>query len=181
MRGNDIIGYTLAEIALALLFVVVLLGIGSQSALRATAEQARKDALEAAERALEAEERARRAESSADTQRRIADDLREELERLLGLRSGARPPCSEVGVAEGDWLFSVQILAADLYSLEGEVLSMDGLRSMFDGQLNLAEQRDCVYRVEAMAAPTLPLPVYLAGLRRLEGLFYVKRREAGPE
>ena len=164
MSGTvDIVGYTLAETALVLVFVlIVVYAPESRKVQKLQGElQTTRHDLDAA-----LEKQAREQEHPRPIQRKVID--------RTALRSAAPPSCVETGVATG-WLFTATVEGRDSYRINGVKLTFDELQQRY--QTNVTEARDagCFHRVKVYFTPSITSVEYDEALRKLEELFYTRK------
>lgn len=164
MNRFDIVGLTLAEVSLVLLFsfIAVFLPayghIHEQLAARTTPGDLQKQLLAA---------------NASNTR------LQQELENSRpNLRSAATPTCVEVGKATG-WLFAATIRGADTYQVLDQPYTLDDLLHKYAPALAEAAQAGCRQRVKVYLGQGVSAVDYDDALRRLEESFYDTK--LGPE
>jgi uncharacterized coiled-coil protein SlyX len=165
-NGSDIIGYTLAEIALVLLFALVAVFLPSYS----KASKQLKEVEKANRQVAEQREEVRLLKSQlAELQTRTADEP-----RAADLKSKQTPSCKELGVDTG-FLFTATITSADTYVVNGQEVNSDQLRNMFRDALNVAARKQCKESVRVFYSARVSTAEYDEALRKIEQLFYVSR------
>lgn len=160
MQRTDIVGLTLAELALVLLFcmVTVVKPVHSTRNQDAVAS-ARKDLAEQKSLvlALTKENDALRARFSAERP---------------NLRSKQIPSCREKGIVT-DWLFVTTIRERNLYDIQGGVtVTLEKLLGLYSPRLTKAAQQGCVESIEVYLGKDVSAVDYDYALRRLEEHFY---------
>lgn len=164
MNRFDLVGLTLAEVALVLLFFVIVVFVPRTQSN--TQPGVSKEAFEALER-------------ENDELRADAAKLREELLKYRpNLKSQVTPSCVEVKKATG-WLFNVTILGPDRYEVEGQSLTLGALMQKYGSAISQGKQDQCVHRIRVYAG-NVSLPAYDEALRKLEDVFYTLRVEVQP-
>jgi hypothetical protein len=155
----DIVGLTLAEIALAMLFCFI--AVFAPSYARATQEiKRRPEPKELAEL------------------KRKNEDLQREIEKLKGsirdARSKQTPSCIELGKARGP-LFTVTIRGGNEYEVEGSSLTLETLRASFSDALLDATRNKCVHSIRVNYGAEVSVQDYDLALRRIEQSFYTTK------
>ncbi len=168
MNRIDIVGLTLAEIALVLLFSV--LAVFAPAYQRSQRELRANNLTSATVRDYKEKLRAAEAETV---------NLKEELEKhRRDLRSVATPSCVEIDRAK-DWLFTVTIRGADQYEIGGHELNLRELLDKYSAALELARKEACIHRIRLHYGTGVSGEDYDLALRRLEEYFYT--RKLGPK
>jgi hypothetical protein len=159
----DIIGYTLAEISLVLVFSLMAERTHAVNKVNALTTQLRNANL-----------------TVIDLQKKIVNSTPrpQTPSPHQGKRSNAPPSCAEDGLST-DWLFTGSIVGSDRYRVNGEELSFQEITDRFRKQIAEGRDRACVQRVQVSFSPALSSPDYDRAIRQLEKLFYVKK--LGPE
>jgi len=96
-------------------------------------------------------------------------------ERTIGKgagRSNLTPKCSELGLR--DMLFDTVILGRDVYEVNGQNKSLEELLSAYASDLRDAGIKDCKYSVNASNGPDIRTDDFVVALRRLRTHFYVQ-------
>lgn len=165
-NGSDIIGYTLAEIALVLLFAIVAVFLPPYS----KASQQLKEVDKANREVAKQREEVRLLKNQlAELQTRSANEP-----RAADLKSKQTPSCKELGIESG-FLFTTTITSADTYVVNGEYVNSDQLRNMFREALNVAASKQCKESVRVLYSARVSTAEYDEALRKIEQLFYVSR------
>ena len=157
MNRFDIVGLTLAEVSLVLLFSFVAVFLPAYGHLRkelsakTTAEDVQKQLLAA--------------------NHKIAQLQQEVDNSRPNLRSVATPTCVEVNKATG-WLFGAVIRGADSYEVLGEQFTLDTLLAKYAPALAQAKQDGCRHRIRIYFGQGVSVVDYDFALRRLEEYFY---------
>lgn len=166
MSRTDIVGYTLAEIALLLLFAITAVFVPTyarlSSKLKVEKSVSRKSSAEV--EALKNTISELQAKSGPSKTPRDG----------VGLRSKQLPSCIEKGSAT-TWLFSATATSSNTYLLNGEIISRDEIKKRFGPQLALSEKQECRQSIQLFYSPRISLSDYDLALRKMEGLFYVTR------
>ncbi len=188
MNREDVIGITLAELTLVLLFIFIIIffvtssaGHDNQALKEALTSQEDLIAMQLEEIAALKSDRDRITESHA----REIDRRSQTIERLTNALSGLRaeneqlrskfkPSCYERGYAPSV-IGSVLILGADRYSIAGKETDIAGIRKHFAKELTTAEAVGCVQTIRTNYSGKISLDEYYAGLRKLERLFYISK------
>jgi hypothetical protein len=159
----DIVGLTLAEIALALLFCFVAVFAPSYARATQTIKEmkARPDAVALQKR--------------VDELQLENDKLKAALEGFIrNARSKQTPSCIELGKASGP-LFTVTIRGANQYEVDGTSLTLETLRGRFSGELSDATRSKCVHSIRVNFGTDVSAPDYDLALRRIEQSFYTTK------
>jgi hypothetical protein len=167
MGRIDIVGLTLAEIALVLLFCLATLIPGirkTESGLIDLGKQVQNLKKKAAQ--------------DAQTIAHLRDENRE-LEGKFGasrpgLRSRATPSCSELGKAAG-WLFAAVIRGRDSYEVNGDTMSLRDLLFANSEALKSAREGGCHHSIQLYYGAGVSGIDYDYALRRIEEYFYTKK------
>ena len=160
MNRTDLLGWTLAELALALLFALLAI-FGSSY----RAELKRIRLLEAQSKNVipAAESERIRAENIA---------LKEQLEASRkNLKSKITPPCSELDKNSGP-LFTVTVYSRDSFGVGGKKFSMEGILKEYAGPLADAKKRGCVQQVRVNFQAGISAGDFDYAFRRLGSNFY---------
>ena len=163
---NDITGYTLAEVALLLLFAIVAIFLPKYSKLTAElrAEAARNQGSVSA--------------SDADKMRAEMLALKEKLaqirpgESAAGLRSRQTPSCVEKKVASGP-IFVAVALPSGKYLVGGEALTANEIRSRFASEIAVGEENECRQRIQLGYTSGMSADQYYEAQVQMENMFYV--------
>jgi len=154
------LGWTLAELALALLFALLAAFIPSY---RAEVERVRR--LEAASKN----------ELSATDAEKIREEniaLRLEIESSRkNLKSKITPPCAELDKSSG-WLFTATITSRNSFEIEGKTLALDGILKKYADQLADAKKRGCVQQVHIYFMSGISAGDFDYATKRLGAYFY---------
>ena len=89
-----------------------------------------------------------------------------------GGRSNLTPKCSEVGLREV--LFGTVIRGRDLYEVDGKTENFDQLLNGYERDLNEAHAKDCRYSVKVSFQQSVGTGDFVTALRRLRTVFYVQ-------
>lgn len=184
MNREDVIGITLAELTLVLLFIFIIIFFVTSSAGRDN--QALKEALTSQEEllALQLEEIAalKTDKENLVHERQRRDQVMKRLANALTvlrteneqLRSKFKPSCYERGYAPSV-IGKVIILGADLFSVGGKKMTLSEIKKHFAQELSAAEALGCVQTIRTNYSGSLSLDEYYSGLRKLERLFYISK------
>jgi hypothetical protein len=168
MNRFDIVGLTLAEISLVLLFSFIAIFVPSYA--RTRQELASVKTNKATANAVEKQLLAANKENVR---------LQQELENSRrNLRSVVMPSCVEISKAT-DWLFAATIRGSDDYEVLGQRYTFDGLMTKYSPALAQAKQDGCVHRIIIYYGQGVSGFDYDYALRRIEQPFYTKK--LGPE
>jgi hypothetical protein len=163
MTRIDVVGLTLAEIALALLFCVVAVFAPSYARLeKQLRDRPDPNQLKALQNKI--------LELQTDN-----DRLKRDLQAVKqGARSKQTPSCIEIGKAAGP-LFTTTIRGEDRYDLDGASLTFQQIRVRFEEILSAAKSDECVQSIRVYYGPEVSVQEYDSALRRIEQLFYVTK------
>ena len=165
MRREDIVGLTLAEIALTLLFF--FLAVFAPTYARLNRKLKAINLIDVAR--LQTELKAAEAEN---------ETLKAELEKYRpNLRSAAVPSCAEINKA--DWLFTTIIRGSDTYDIDGVSYSIGNILATYSKELSDARQNGCRHRIKVYYGAGVSLDEYDSALRKIEVYFYDLK--LGPE
>lgn len=157
-RSDIIVGLTLAEIALVLLFSFLALFIPAYSRLN------RKVKLNGSIDVAKLQTDLKNATAANDR-------LKAEIEKSRrNLRSAAVPSCAELNNA--DWLFTAVIRGSDAYEVNGNRYSLRTLLQTYAPELSEANKNGCRHRVKLYYGKDVSLPEYDSALRKVEQYFY---------
>ncbi|MBA3913561.1 MAG: hypothetical protein H0X25_06840 [Acidobacteriales bacterium] len=158
MSHQDIIGFTLAEIAFVLLFSFIAIFVPSYIQLSNRLRSAGSVDVPQLKGELAA------AQSKNAQMGAALDQYRR------NLRSAAMPSCAEVGV--NTWLFTTTITGGNAYQIEGRTYTLSGILQAYSQQLREASERGCRLRVRVFYGPNVSTNGYDLSLRQLEQHFY---------
>jgi hypothetical protein len=164
-RQFDIVGLTLAEVALVLLFSFLVLFVPAYARLNRRIKQS--GAVDVAK-------------LQTDLTNALAENarLKAEIDKSRrNLRSAAMPTCAELNKA--DWLFTAVIRGADVYEVNGNKYSLDRLLQTYATELSEANKNGCRHRVKLYYGKDVSLTEYDYALRKIEQSFYDLK--LGPE
>lgn len=173
MIRNDVVGLTLAEIALVLLFGFLVLLLPSYARLSRELKTRSAPDLRALQMKL--------AEATAENERLKLENEQFRAEMATTrrhLRSEQIPSCAEINGA--DWLFTAVILGSDAYGVSGHQYTLQSLLQTYSGPLAEAQAEGCKQRVKVYYGKDVSLPEYYSALRQLEDYFYDKKLGAEP-
>ena len=161
MNRFDIVGLTLAEISLVLLFSFIAVFLPAYGHVRKEL-----DSIKAATML------------TGDIQKQLADAksenvrLQQEIENSRrNLRSVATPSCFEINKTTG-WLFTAIIRGADRYEVLGQEFTFASLLAKYSSNLTQGKQDGCRQRVRIYFGNGVSVADYDYALRRLEEYFY---------
>lgn len=160
MIRTDLLGWTLAELALALLFA--LLAVFGPSF---GAEVRRIKLLEA---------QSKNAISAAEAEKLRAENLalREEIDASRkNLKSRITPPCAELD-KNSSWLFTATVRSRDSFGIAGKTLSMQEILREYAKPLADAKKRGCVQQVHVNFQAGISAGDFDYAFRRLGSYFY---------
>jgi hypothetical protein len=169
MNRSDIVGYTLAEIALALLFCIIAVFGPAYARL-----SKQPNSVPPKEKVAEIEQRLARAAAENAQLRKEIDDSRR------NLRSVAMPSCAELNKSP-DWLFTAIIRGPDTYEILGRPYTRADVLKNYSAQLDQAKRDGCRLRIRISYQPGLDTSDYVQGLRRIEENFYTLKLGSGAE
>ncbi len=164
MRRVDIVGFTLAELSLVLLYVFLALTLPSRNTLQTETTRLSQQVT-----SLQAEIQRLLREKSFLPEPKPAPP--EEKPRL---RSAATPSCIEKGIV-ADWLFTAIIRGRDAYEVHGRRLTLAGLLSMYQPQVSASKEAGCVHSAKIQLGAGVSAVDYDFALRRIEQNFYTKK------
>ncbi len=151
----DIVGLSLAETALVLLFGVFA------ALLAGKAEEGRVTQQVSTQR------------EQITTLERNNADLKQRMAILLPkLRSSAFPSCAEVGKAQG-WLFTATVRGRDTYDIGGDSLALASLLTLYSKQLRESDEGECRQRIRLYVGKGVSGAEYEYAMRRLGQYFYI--------
>jgi hypothetical protein len=153
---SDIVGWTLAEISLALLFAFLVLLIPAYARLNRKLNDSSKPDVAAELKNVVAENKVLKAE--IEKSRR-------------NLRSVATPSCAELGKAS-DWLFTATIRGSDSYDVGANRYTLAGLAQAYSHDIAEATRNGCRLRVKLYYGAEVSAAEYDAALRKIEQRFY---------
>jgi hypothetical protein len=158
VNRTDIVGLTLAEIALVLLFSFVALFVPAYARLNHKLKQA------GATDVVRLQADLKNATAANET-------LKAEIEKSRkNLRSAAMPTCAELDKA--DWLFTVVIRGSDVYEVSGNRYAINDLLQTYSKEIAQANKDGCRHRVKVYYGKDISLPEYDYALRKIEQYFY---------
>jgi hypothetical protein len=165
-RSDIVVGLTLAEIALALLFSFLALFIPAYARLN------RKLKLYSAVDVYKLQNDLKSATVTNETLRAEIDKSRR------NLRSAAIPACAELN--SSDWVFTAIIRGSDIYEVNGNKYSLNGILQTYATELSEAKKNGCRHRVKVYYDRNVSLLEYDSALRRVEQYFYDLKLGAEP-
>jgi len=166
MSRTDIVGYTLAEIAFALLFAIAAVFLPTYGSLNSKLKVER----DASKRSTAEVESLKKTISELEAKSGLLPKAQEDRQ---GLRSKQLPSCIEKGAAT-TWLFSATAISANKYVINNEIVTFDQLRGRFGSELAVAEKQQCRHSMQLLYAPGMAVSDYNLALRKMGGLFYVQ-------
>jgi len=170
MNRIDIVGLTLAEVALTLLYAIVGLWLPARTGGDETqALRERGVALQGEIRKLE--------RTVGDQEEKLAEKQRT-IDQFSaprpGCRSRAAPSCAETGFSPR-LLFTTVIRGSDSYEVAGRIVSVREILTAFEPEIAAAKQAECVHRIGVAVSRDLGGVDYDAALRRMEQYFYLRK------
>lgn len=163
MNRLDIVGWTLAELALVLLFALIAIMVPAYSRMQKRAEASALD--ESSKSSLQLEV-AHLHQENVQLQASLEASRR-------GLRSSAKPSCLELGKGP-DYLFTVTIKLDGGYEVLGQRYSIDGLLSAYRSPLEEADRNRCAQRIRVSYEPGVGTSEYYSSLQLLSEHFFIK-------
>jgi hypothetical protein len=158
----DVLGLTLAETALVLLFAIF------SALLASKAEENR-----ALKRATGQQEQIAALQRDLNSERQSNSDLSRRMAALLPkLRSSAFPSCAETGKAQG-WLFTATVRGRDAYEIDGDRLTLADLIKKYSEPLREASTAECRQRIRLYVSNEISGEEYEYAMRRVSQYFYV--------
>jgi hypothetical protein len=164
MNRSDIVGYTLAEIALVLLFCIVAVFAPAYARLRKQANPKEKIA--------ETQQELSRANAENAQLRKELQDSRH------NLRSVAMPSCAELNKSS-DWLFTATIRGIDDYEIAGRSYRLADVLKNYSAPLDQARRDGCRHRIRVSYQAGLDANDYFQALTRIEETFYTLKLGPG--
>jgi hypothetical protein len=158
MKGVDIVGLSLAELSLALVFVVLVLARPSQKAELAAARKSIEELKNDNKQLQAAIERLRRSQESSTP----------------GLRSPSLPSCEFVHLAR-EQLFTIVIAGRNEFRLSDATVTLPELLTRYQKDLQSAIGAGCVHRINVLFTNDISAPDYDQALRELDKHFYVRK------
>jgi hypothetical protein len=159
---SDLVGWTLAELSLAILF-----------ALFAAFAPSHQEAVELNRKLAEADQHAAQLISENTKLTQEQKEIQAEIENSHRvLRSAMTPSCWELD-HKSDWLFTATINSEDSFEIDGANLTLAQIARQYSDQLDYAEKLKCRQRVHVEVGPAVTAREYDLGLRRLGQHFYV--------
>lgn len=168
MNKSDLLGWTLAELSLALLFA--FLATLSPSFRHNMAQN--KQQVDAANKIttlitqnvhLESENTALRSENS---------DLHSMFTASrIGLKSKQLPSCAELN-NNSEWLFNTTIISEDSFEIAGKMFTLNDIRQKYANDIADAKKQGCVQRIQVSFDGEMSARVYDSAIKRLKQLFY---------
>jgi hypothetical protein len=137
------LGWTLAELALALLFALLAAFVPSYRAKVVRLER------------LEAGSKKSLPAADIENLRKRNADLQSEIEASRkNLKSRITPSCAELDKNSG-WLFSATVTSRDSFEIDGETLALDGILKKYADQLADAKRRGCIQQARIYFDPSI--------------------------
>lgn len=162
-RGELLLGLTLAEISLTLLFAVLLVATIALS--RAKTNTRTIESLSRENSELQLDNSRLHNENEV-----LRASLRSE---TLRLRSRMKPSCRELkGIAP---LFDVVIMSADEFRIDEREFDFKSLTRQFQKEQVSAEDLGCVHTIRVRFVSNISTDEYVRGLSRLESTYYVQK------
>ena len=149
---SDIVGYTLAETALALLFTVFAGMLAQRTAT------------------VDVERSPQPPTSTVKTPPPSSAGANSKSPRLL---SPNLPSCAQQG-SSNDWLFSVVVHGKDAYEHLSRILTLDQLLKQYSAQLRDANLRGCRHTIKVFVGEDVSGLDYDYAIRHLSVWFYPK-------
>lgn len=168
MNRFDIVGLTLAEISLVLLFSFVAIFVPSYARARKELDSVRADKATTSD--VKKQLLAANAEN-AQLQQELQNSRR-------NLRSVVTPSCVEISKAT-DWLFAAIVRGSDDYEVLGQQYTLNALLAKYSPALIEAKQDGCVHRIRIYYGQGVSGYDYDYSLRQIEEHFYTQK--LGPE
>jgi hypothetical protein len=194
MLRNDVIGTTLGELTLLLVFTVLIIFYLANGNVDYD-EIKIKNKIEELESSLKKEqlskkefeiENIRLQKSINDANKKTSEilsefdvikrrlDLEKKNRKTDDLKSKQLPSCIEAQVADA-FIGSVTILGSDSYEINSTKYDFKGLISFFSEDLTKAQNKGCVQSLNVFTPSTVSLIDYHEGLQKLERHFYIRR------
>jgi hypothetical protein len=171
MRHVDIVGMSLAELSLSLLFVVLaLLPPSSPDELSSARTQLATVSSQLAIATKHIDELSAQSKQLQGFTRMTADGA-----AARHLRSITLPSCAEKKV-RNDWLFTTVVRGEDLYDVQDiGTLNLQQILDRFKRELDEATLAECVQRIQVRVGNDVSAIDYDLALRRLEQHFYPRK------
>lgn len=160
---DEMIGLTLTELALNVLFALVLLNpLNRGPDLKMEMEELKRKN-EVCDKALA---------DVGDRLSKMTAELKSCNEERAHLKSTMRPSCGEPQYGRMEYLFTAVVMDSKTYSISGTVYSYSELLQRFKGERNKASRIGCVARVKVAWRIGLDLDEFNAGHQKLQQEFY---------
>jgi hypothetical protein len=167
LRRGDIVGYTLAELALALLFAFIVITLPSRLRVQKTNSE-----LQNKVQNLNAQVALFRQENDDLKRRSITKSPVFPAKTIL--RSTAPPSCVQIGLTN-ETLFTMVIRGRDSFEVNQTLYGLSGLLAKFDQDVSAARAAGCFHSIKVLVSPTLGAGDYDFALRQIEQSFYTKK------
>ena len=166
MARIDIVGLTLAEITLGLLFSFLALFAPAYASLYHRVQAANPTELERL-----------KTENAQLTERNSR--LQDQVASLISMRSKALPSCIEASKADG-YVATLTIRGRDAYDAGDGVYTLELLTQKYSLEIANAKQAGCVQAVLVYYGSGVSVDDYDLALRRIEQVFYDAKRGVEP-
>jgi hypothetical protein len=165
LRRADIIGYTLAELALALLFAFILISLHSRERLTKGVSGLESEVRDLNRQLIQAKQESDVLKRQVPAKGSVAK---------ISLRSSAPPSCIEIGLTS-EPLFTTVIRGRDSFDVNGSSFTLSELLARFNQDVSAARATGCFHSIKLMVSPTLGAADYDFALRKIEQNFYTKK------
>lgn len=159
MNRFDIVGLSLAEIALVLVFVVLAIFAPAYSHVQKELSFTKRDAESLRTKV-------------GDLQKQLDDMKRFKAERP-NLRSRATPSCFELNKTTDRWLTSIVVNGVNRYEVGGRQLTLKELLSEFSSEIAQGKRDDCRYSIRISSGKDVSGVDYQLALMQLGQTFYM--------
>jgi hypothetical protein len=168
MNRLDIVGLSLAEIALVLVFGVLAIFAPAYSRLKKELRSTNSVSLPLRDQITSLQQQLRKAQVENST-------LREQfVAQRPNLRSKQTPSCMELHKA-ATWLFTAVVLGADRYEIDGQKYTLQELLTTYSSATSSAKQDGCVQSIKISCGENVSGSQYQTALVQLGQSFYISQ------
>lgn len=160
MNQFDIVGLSLAEIALVVVFVLLAVFAPAYSRIRKELKIKEVETTKLKQQLDETEREAARLHQQYEAER-------------PNLRSKATPSCFELKKTSNRWLFTLVVRGPDKYELEGHEVTLRELSHQYDSEITQAKRDDCRLSIRISSGEGLSGREYQSALIQLGQTFYM--------
>jgi len=168
--AEDIVNFTLAEIALFLIFVLLI----GYSGLKLQIENNKENS---AAKAVDIEQ----AKSELIKKDNEISNLKDELQKYISidknLKSRIVPGCMEKGIQK-DYLFKALIIERDTYQIDSANYSFSEILNKYKNEIENAKKNGCCLQIKVEYVSNISATDFDDALKQLEGVFYIRRLKA---